>query len=129
VSGPHPINLSTAWEPPDPAADRAAWTRHFGLPAGIEPGVRVRLVVEASAGCEVVFAGESLATLAAGEVCRHDVTGRLGPRNELVLLPRDGRPSEVGSRLGHGRLPLPATLGRVRLEIEPAGDGPATAPA
>lgn len=121
MSENHVINLTSAWEPPDPAAGREAWTRRFGMPSGIEPGDRVWLVIEAAAGCAVELGGEPLPTAVAGGPARHDVTGRLGPRNELLLVPAAVGLPEVGRRPTPGRVPLPAALGRVRLEIEPGG--------
>jgi hypothetical protein len=120
-SVPHVINLSTAWEPPDAAAGREAWTRRFGMPAGIEPGDRVWLVIEAATGCDLAIGGAPLPAAVAGRLSRHDVTGRLGPRNELVLIPEQALAPEPAGRPTHGRLPLPAAIGSVRLEIEPGG--------
>jgi hypothetical protein len=87
MSGSHVINLSTAWDPPEPAAGREAWTRRFGMPAGIEPGDQVFLVIEAAATCGATLAGAPLPSVVAGLSWRQDVTERLGPRNELVLIP------------------------------------------
>lgn len=114
----HLINLSTAWEPPDPTAVRAAWTRRFGLPAGIEPGDRIWLVIEAATACEATLDGAPLPSLAFGRPWRHDVTGRLGLRNELVLIPAAA--ADPVRPPAHGRLPLPTAIGTVRLEIEAA---------
>ncbi len=121
MSGNHVINLSTAWEPPDPAAGRDAWTRRFGMPAGIEPGDRVWLVIEPATGCSLALGGEPLPPAVAGRPWRHDVTGRLGPRNELVLIPASALAPAPAGRPTHGRLPLPAAIGSARLEIEPSG--------
>jgi hypothetical protein len=116
---PHRINLSTAWLPPDPAADRVAWVRRFGRPAGIEPGGQVWLVVEAVAGCDLVLGGQPLPPAAAATISRHDVTAMLRERNELMLSPTV--PAGPVARVArHGRCDLPPTLGRVCLEIEPA---------
>lgn len=118
MSHPHVINLSTAWEPPDPGAGRDAWVRRFGMPAGLEPGDRIWLVIEATAGCEPRLAGAGLPRVVAGQPWRHDVTQRLGPRNELVLALVDSGVMEDGLVPAHGRLPLPGAIGSVRLEIE-----------
>jgi hypothetical protein len=123
VSGTHVINLSTAWEPPDPAAGREAWTRRFGMPAGIEPGDRVWLVIEAATGCDFALGGEPLPRVAAAETRRHDITGKLGQRNELLLVPVAAALPGPAGRPAHGRLPLPTAIGRVRLEIEPVASG------
>ena len=123
MSGNHVINLSTAWEPPDPAAGREAWTRRFGMPAGIETGDRVWLVIEAAASCGATLAGAPLPSVVAGLPWQQDVTARLGPRNELVLTPAAALASESSVRPAHGRLQLPAAIGSVRLEIEPGAGG------
>ena len=120
---PHVINLSTAWGPPDAAAGRVAWTRRFGMPAGIEPGDRVWLVIEAATGCDLALDDERLPAAAAGRLSRHDVTGRLGLRNELVLIPEAAVAPDPAVRPAHGRLPLPAAIGSVRLEIETRAGG------
>ena len=126
MSGMHVINLSTAWQPPAPRAGRAVWIRRFGMPAGIEPGDRVWLVVEPATACELTLGGEPLPGVVAGRGWRHDVTAMLRERNELAVAAAvAGPPPVVTAR--HGRSDLPATLGRVWLEIEPASGGPATA--
>jgi hypothetical protein len=123
MSGSHVINLSTAWDPPEPAAGREAWTRRFGMPAGIEPGDQVFLVIEAAATCGATLAGAPLPSVVAGLSWRQDVTERLGPRNELVLIPAAALVPESSVRAAHGRRPLPAAIGSVRLEIEPGAGG------
>ena len=115
---PHVINLSTAWEPPDPATGGIAWTRRFGMPAGVEPGDRVWLVIEPAMDCALALGGEPLPPVVAGRPWRHDVTGRLGPRNELLLEPAATSADEPARPAAHGRRPLPAAVGSVRLEIE-----------
>ena len=127
MSDIHVINLSTAWEPPDPAVGRAAWVRRFGMPAGIEPGDRVWLVVEPAAACEVRLGGEPLPAVVAGERRRHDITAALRDRNELALAAPTAGPPPVVTAV-HGRCDLPATIGRVWLAIEPAARDPAAAP-
>jgi hypothetical protein len=116
---PHVINLSTAWEPPAEAAGREAWTRRFGMPAGIEPGDKVWLVFEAATGCDLALGGEPLPAAAAGRLWRQDITGRLGPRNELLLIPSAAVAPDPVGRPAQGRQPLPGAIGSVRLEIEP----------
>jgi len=119
MSEQHLIDLSSAWLPPVPGRGSRAWVRRFGIPGGLAAGDRVWLVIESSADCQVRLDGEALADVAAGSRWRQDVAARLKPRNELELLPAGshaaGRPAA-----GHGRVPLPAVLGRVWLEIEPA---------
>jgi hypothetical protein len=119
TGGRHAINLSTAWLPPDLATGRLAWLRRFGRPAGIGPGDRVWLVIEAAVGGEVALGGEPLPRIAAGACWRREVTTALRARNELALAVTagGGAPSVTAA---HGRRDLPATIGRVRLEIEPA---------
>ena len=119
MSGNHVINLSTAWEPPEAAAGRDAWTRRFGMPAGIEPGDQVFLVIEAAVSCGAALAGAPLPSVVAGLPWRQDVTERLGPRNELVLIPAAALVPESSARAAHGRRPLPVAIGSVWLEIEP----------
>jgi hypothetical protein len=123
MSGNHVINLSTAWEPPEPATGQTVWTRRFGMPAGIEPGDHVFLVIEAAASCGATLAGTPLPSVFAGLPWRQDVTERLGPRNELVLIPAAALVPESFVRSAHGRRPLPAAIGSVRLEIEPGAGG------
>jgi len=126
VSRSHFINLSSAWEPGQAHPGRAVWVRRFGTPAGLEPGDRVWLVVESPTGCSLQFAGGPLPSVGAGERRRLEVTAILVPRNELVLTAAcDDRPPEG---LPAGRRDLPATIGRVWLEIEPVADGPASMP-
>ena len=127
MSEVHAINLSTAWEPPDPAAGRAAWLRRFGMPAGIGPGDRVWLLVEPAAAGELRLGGEPLPAVVTGRRWRHDITRLLRPRNELTLATVEpvGRPLVTAV---HGRCDLPATIGRVWLELEPAACDPAASP-
>jgi hypothetical protein len=119
TGGRHAINLSTAWLPPDPAAGRLAWLRRFGMPAGIGPGDRVWLVIEAAVGGKVALGGEPLPPVAAGACWRQEVTAALRVRNELALTVSAGA-AALPVTAAHGRRDLPATIGRVRLEIEPA---------
>lgn len=119
MSGIHVINLSTAWEPPNPAAGRWSWRRRFGIPAGLGTDDRVWLVIEATTSGDISLDGAPLPSVVAGRPARHDVTGRLGQRNELLLTLGEGLAPLAAGRLAHGRLPLPAVVGSVRLEIEP----------
>jgi hypothetical protein len=114
---PHRIRLQSVWDPPRSGVQ--AWRRHFGRPAGIEPGIRVTLVLEEPAVASLLLNGAALPLPAtAGSRWTHDVTELLADRNELLLVPATGE--EVGARQAanaHGRRPLPLTLGRVFLEI------------
>jgi hypothetical protein len=123
MSERHLINLSTAWMPPDPGSGRPAWIRRFGMPAGIGPGDRIWLVVQSPGGCGLTLAGETLPPVAAGERWRHDVTAKLAARNELQLAAAAGATATMPAVPipVHGRCDLPADVGRVVLEIEPAG--------
>jgi hypothetical protein len=61
--------------------------------------------------------------VAAGERWRHDVTAKLAARNELQLAAAAGATATMPAVPipVHGRCDLPADVGRVVLEIEPAG--------
>lgn len=126
MSDIHVINLSTAWQPPDPASGAGTWVRRFGMPAGIEPGDHVWLVLEPATNCALRLGGEALPAAAAGEPWRHDVTAVLQERNELVVSVAAAVPAALVAR-AHGRSDLPAAIGRAWLEIEPAAGGPAAA--
>jgi hypothetical protein len=134
--GRHTIDLTNAWE--SPAADRApaqdcgpetsaAWARSFGLPTGLSSGDRVWLVLDAGRDCRLILNGSPLPPVVGS--CRYavDVTALLVPRNRLWLLPAAGEslvPTEASKSLPpHGRCPLPAVYGRVRLEIETVAVG------
>lgn len=126
MSDIHVINLSTAWQPPDRAVGCGAWVRRFGMPAGIEPGDRVWLVIEPATNCDLVLGGEPLPPVMDGKRWRHELTAALRERNELTL----AAPAAIGPPVvtaAHGRCDLPATIGRAWLEIEPAAGGPAAA--
>jgi len=120
MDGLHHIELSSAWLPPDPDAGRDAWLRRFGSPTGVAVGDRVWLRIEAAVECEVRLDGDRLPDTTAGGCWRYELTGRLRPRHELALAPR---PVIVALRpvATHGRMSLPAPLGRVFLEIASAG--------
>jgi hypothetical protein len=108
----HTIDLTNAWEPP--AAGSRAWVRRFGRPSGIESGDRVWLVMDLPHPAEATLNGAALpGTPETAAPWRIEVTARLAPRNELVLLlDADGG--------GVRRATLPAMCGRVRLEIDVA---------
>lgn len=107
----HTIDLTNAWEPP--AAGSRGWVRRFGRPSGLEPGNRVWLVMDLPPPADATLNGVALPALSEAAPWRIDVTDRLEPRNELVLLlDADGG--------GVGRATLPAMCGRVRLEIDVA---------
>lgn len=113
MSGPHRIGLQAAWHAAD---DGTAWSRSFGRP-GIAAGERVWLVIERPAAGEVLLNGRPLPPTPGGDATwRHDVTADLRRRNELRL---EVRPP-LGPGTPSGRVPLPAALGLVALEIEPA---------
>jgi hypothetical protein len=119
---PHQIRLQSVWDPPRFGGD--AWRRQFGRPAGIEPGIRVILVVEEPAVALLTLNGVQL-PIPARSASRwsQDVTDILVDRNELVLVPAaTTAPAIREPPNAHGRLSLPATVGRVFLEIlTPAG--------
>lgn len=114
----HVINLSTAWVPP--VSGGTGWVRRFGRPAGVGPADRVLLVVESPGGCEISLADQVLPAVFAHQRWWHDVTGLLRARNELTVRPP--LPPAAKASSAHGRLPLPEAVGRVWLEIEPAGE-------
>jgi hypothetical protein len=108
----HMIDLTNAWEPP--TAGSRAWVRRFGRPSGIEPGDRIWLVMDVPPPADATLNGAALpGTPETAVPWRVDVTARLAPRNELVLLlDADGG--------GVRRATLPAMCGGVRLEIDVA---------
>jgi hypothetical protein len=118
----HQIRLQSVWEPP--VSGSAAWRRQFGRPPGREPGIRVFLtMVEPSVASLTLNAVPLPITVGSGSRWSQDVTELLVDRNELVLVPVA---TAVRMALeppdAHGRLSLPATIGRVFLEIlTPAG--------
>jgi hypothetical protein len=123
----HTINLSGAWEPP--AAAGAPWTRRFGRPDGLSGNERVWLVIEQAAGVGAVrlnglpLAAAEHAPGAAPAPRRWEITAALAPRNVLTLLLPAAAASASADGAAHGRLPLPSSCGRVRLEIEAADEG------
>lgn len=89
----HVIRLRSAWR-----EQGGCWVRRFNKPTGLEGGDRVWLAWDGAVE-RAEFNGEPLDP----DVCRHDVTGRLGNANVLSLACRD---SEL--------------LVSVRLELGPA---------
>jgi hypothetical protein len=121
MSGGHAINLGNAWESePGDDGHAAEWVRRFGRPTGLEPGDSLWLVIEEPAACTLVFNGARLPESGPGAEYRIEITPLVRDRNLLVLVPHDG--AAVGAA-AVGRVPLPTPLGRVRLEIVPAGVG------
>ena len=119
---PHQIRLQSVWDPPRFGGD--AWRRQFGRPAGIEPGIRVLLVVVEPALAAVTLNDIALPVPASpGSRWSQDVTELLRDRNELVLMPAATTAAATSEPPNaHGRLSLPAPVGRVFLEIlTPAG--------
>lgn len=111
MSRPHRIHLQAAW---NRAAGGTVWTRPFGRPTGIGAGGRVCLVVARPAACSLTLNGRRLPTVATGGAAwRHDVTADLRERNELRL----DAGVATGEEDAEERVPLPATLGSVWLEI------------
>lgn len=113
----HTIRLTSAWEPPHAAG--AVWVRRFGRPAGIEPGDRVLIVVEAPAIAAVTLNATPLPAPPSGAArWTHDVTALLGDRNELAIMPEQAcGPGAADDVDDHGRAPLPARHGVVALQI------------
>lgn len=124
----HTINLSGAWEPPAEAG--APWTRRFGRPEGLSGDERVWLVIEQAAAVGAVRLNDL--PLAAGEHAsseapsprRWEIAAALAPRNVLALFLPAAVASASTRAAVRGRLPLPPSCGRVRIEIEAADDGP-----
>lgn len=92
-----------------PAAPPWRLVRRFGLPTGLEPGDRVQLVLlQPSHPLSLTFNDQPLGESdSLGEPLRLEITPRLLPRNELVLL-----------LAGKASFPFPAA--EVCLEITPA---------
>lgn len=119
MSAGHAINLGNAWEV-EPGDDGHApeWVRRFGRPTGLEPGDSLWLVIDEPAACTLVLNGTRLPESGPGAAYRVEITPLVRDRNLLVLVPH-GRVA-VGGPVA-SRVPLPPPLGRVRLEIVPAG--------
>jgi hypothetical protein len=119
ASGSHSIHLGNAWEAePGKAGHGPAWVRRFGRPTGLGAADAVWLVIDAPADAALTLNGVALPASAAGATYRANVTPLLCDRNLLVLVPRL---ADEPVSLPAARGPLPAALGRVRLEIVPGG--------
>ena len=118
MSATHSIHLGNAWEAePADVGHAPEWVRRFGRPTGLGAADAVWLVIEAPADAALALNGVALPASAAGETYRMNVAPLLRDRNLLVLVPRLAA-EPVGAPAA--RAPLPAALGRVRLEIVPA---------
>lgn len=113
----HEIRLQAVWAPPRSRGQ--PWLRRFGRPAGIEPGIRVVLVIENAAVATLTLNGTALPQVTvAGSRWTYDVTNLLRDRNELLLMPAADELIVVGATANaHGRVSLPIIIGRVALEI------------
>ncbi len=100
----HAIRLRAPWRF-EPLADRVRYRRAFGCPTGLGPRERVWIVVEGMESAIVLLNDERLGTAQGAEPARFEVTGKLAPRNELVLEVKQVEPS-AGLR------------GEVRIEIQ-----------
>lgn len=114
----HAIHLGTAWEPP--VAGAPAWVRHFGRPAGVEPGDRLLIVCEQpeslAAWRAATLNGHGLAwSEPLPGVFESDVSGLLEARNRLVV-PATAEASG-DERPSGGREPLPTAWGRLSLVV------------
>lgn len=122
AAGPHRhcIDLTNAWEPPraDPGP---GWTRRFGRPTGLAAGDRVWLVIERPRILTVAINDTPL-PIARDGGCewRGEITPLLRVRNRLLIVPDVEDAAAIPSADDHGRHPLPAACGRLRLEIESA---------
>ena len=121
MSGTHSIHLGNAWEvEPGDAGHGPEWVRRFGRPTGLGTTDEVWLVIDAFADAALTLNGVALPAVVAGATYRTNVTPLLRDRNLLVLVPRV---AAEPARLPTARGPLPAALGRVRLEIVPGVAG------
>jgi len=119
----HAINLANAWEvEAGGTAGGGAWVRRFGRPTGLGAGDAVWLVIDGPAACTLSLNGASLPAASAGVDWRVEITALVRERNLLLLVPQD---RTAGAVAAAGRVPLPAALGRVRLEIVPPPSTPA----
>lgn len=117
MAGPHRINLSSAWCPPQEAFAGGVWVRRFGRPAGLGQGEIVWLVIESPQGCGAALNGTALPHVDPGQTFRHEITALLETRNELQLDPVAVPTREPTQPAARG--PLPTGVANVRLEIEP----------
>jgi hypothetical protein len=89
----HRIRLGPPWEVVPLSDGRTRHTRRFGRPRTLGSAERVWLVAELHEGSEVTLDGK---TLEASANFAADVTDRLQPRNELVIIvPTDAAPDGV----------------------------------
>jgi hypothetical protein len=105
---------------------RIRYLRSFGCPSGLDPGVRVDLVIgQLDAWGSVYLNHVLLGQIAEGNTgARFNVTRRLVRRNEVrieVELPSEAGAARVLPRPGREHLPG-GVLGEVRLEIFAIGD-------
>lgn len=112
----HAINLADAWEAESDGAVGVRWARRFGRPTGLAAGDTVWLVIDGPAAAAITLNGVPLPAVRSAPAWRAEITPLLRDRNLLLLVPASGG----GPRADGGRLPLPAALGRVWLEIVPA---------
>jgi len=89
----HRIKLGPPWEIAPEGEGRTRHSRRFGKPRTHDPAERVWIVAELPEGSDVTLNGD---TLEATANFAADVTDRLRPRNELVILvPNDAAPAGV----------------------------------
>lgn len=89
----HRIRLGPPWEVVPLPDGRTRHTRRFGRPRTLDTAERVWLVAELPEDSEVTLNGE---TLEASADFAANVTDRLQPRNELVVIvPADAAPVGV----------------------------------
>jgi len=90
---PHRIRLGPPWEFASLGDGRTRHARRFGRPRTHDTAERVWLVAELPEGSEAALNGVTLETSANFAA---DVTDRLQPRNELVVIvPNDAAPAGV----------------------------------
>ena len=89
----HRIRLGPPWEVAPLGDGRTRHARRFGRPRTHDTSERVWIVAELPDGSEVTLNGD---TLEAEASFAADVTDRLLPRNELVIVvPNDAAPAGV----------------------------------
>ena len=109
----HRIRLRKPWSVEVTAAT-ICWRRRFGRPTGLAAADRLWIVVEKlPQAATVELNGILLGTLGSGAVCeRIEVTGRLEPRNELLLrlqTPDDTHLSPSGNPPGEIAIEIQST--------------------
>jgi hypothetical protein len=117
---PQRVEMPATWQTllaltdQDPLPSPARLLRRFGLPTGIAPTDRLRLVIESStAPCQVGLNGQPLGSIAPSQqTSSFDITGLLAARNELAITLELARPET-------GQADIAYPLGEVRLEISP----------